>query len=154
MGNDNLHSLLDRFVVSREWDNLFNSSKVNRSERITSYHFPIVLDAGDIIWVLKHSDSNSWLEDKECIQLIKSKLSEDSSHGWAGFVIFAKLRNLKLSLKQGSSQSEKKHEVREEQIVSEISTLDAKDEFDGISLDEVERRCPLKSYSSLHMRKE
>lgn len=96
MGDDSTHSLLDRFFHSREWDNLFNTSSVSRGERITSDHFPIILDAGDCNWgPSPFRFYNSWLENKECVSIIESKLLKDRSYGWAGFVISSKLRNLK-----------------------------------------------------------
>ncbi|XP_022154822.1 uncharacterized protein LOC111021983 [Momordica charantia] len=65
MGNDSIHSLLDKFLLSKEWDNLFNNSRVSRVERITSDHFPIVLDVGDCTWGPSlFRFFNSWLKNK------------------------------------------------------------------------------------------
>lgn len=73
MGNDRTHSLLDRFFISQEWNNLFVNS--------TSDHFSIVLDVGDFIWgSTPLRFFSSWLEDKDCIRLIESKISEDISY--------------------------------------------------------------------------
>lgn len=119
MGSDSTHSLLDRFFISKEWDIQFSNPRVVRGERVTSNHFPILIEAGGLIWCPNpFRFFNSWLKEKECLSLIETKLSKDTSCGWIDFSIFSKLRNLKSSLKQWHLLSEKKRKAKEEQILT------------------------------------
>lgn len=43
-------SLLDRFLVTNEWDEAFEGSQVFRQIRIVSDHFPLLLEAGAVDW--------------------------------------------------------------------------------------------------------
>lgn len=83
MGNDSTHSLLDRFLISRDWDAMLINSKVSCAVQPTSYHFPIILEAGGFIWgPYPFRFYNSWLLDKDCIKLIEEKLAADKSYDW------------------------------------------------------------------------
>lgn len=125
MGNDSVHSLIDRFFVSVDWASLFNNSRVYRAERITSDHFPIFLDAGDSTWgPCSFRYFNTWLSAKDCVSLIESKLSNDHSYGWAGYAISLKLRNLKSSLKHWHHQNEAARKASEDKIIEEINLID------------------------------
>ena len=39
-------SLLDKFLINKDWDDLFENSRVSRKARIFSYHFPIFFGGG------------------------------------------------------------------------------------------------------------
>ena len=55
-------SLLDRFLINKDWDDLFENSRVSRKARIFSDHFPIFLEAGAILWGPNpFRFCNSWL---------------------------------------------------------------------------------------------
>lgn len=135
--NDSIHSLLDRFFITKAWEELFHNSSSSRAERITFDHFPIFLEVGDFVWdPSPFRFYNSWLKDKDCVCLIESKLSADVTYGWAGFVLHSKLRNLKPILKQWSEKKNQEQRRQSEKITSEISNLDAKEECLGLSDEE------------------
>lgn len=50
LDDDSLHSLLDRFLVSKQRDMLFDNPRVSR--HIFSDHFPLLLEAGSFAWGL------------------------------------------------------------------------------------------------------
>lgn len=65
-----------------------------------SDHFPILFEAGNFSWGSSPFQFyNSWLNVQDCVSIIEKSLSEDCFYSWAGFVIFAKLRNLKSVVK-------------------------------------------------------
>lgn len=146
MGNDSKQSLIDQFLVTKEWSSLFINSRVSRAERVTSNHYPILLEAGDFKWgPSPFRFFDSCLSDKDCRSLVELKLAEEKSYGWAGFTSSSKLQNLKFPLKSWHFQKEKKRKEMELQIIESISSLDKKDESHGLS-EEKEKRCYLKNY--------
>lgn len=42
-GSSNSNSLIDQFLVDKEWDELFDNSRVNRKARVFSDHFSLLL---------------------------------------------------------------------------------------------------------------
>ena len=104
-------SLIDRFFVTSNWDEVFENPRVARQARIVSDHFPLLFEAGAFVWgPAPFKFCNSWLDNKECRRLIERTLEMDGQQGWPGFVIFAKLRNLKLALKRLALKLRKEQE--------------------------------------------
>lgn len=68
---------------------------------------------------------NSWLSNKECCEIIRQTLSEDSSSGWTGFVIHSKIWNLKPVLKNWLHSQESQQKLVEQNllVLVEIKTL-------------------------------
>lgn len=75
-------------LINREWDEIFNESRVRRKPRIFSDYFPLLLEAGAVAWgPFPFRFCNSWMLIKDCSTLIKQTLSVEQSNGWAGFII-------------------------------------------------------------------
>lgn len=70
---------------------------------------------------------NSWLNNKDCISLIETKLGNDQSYGWARYSLNSKLRNLKPYLRAWHIQNDKHKKESEARILHQISLLDAKE---------------------------
>ncbi|RVW56016.1 LINE-1 reverse transcriptase-like [Vitis vinifera] len=87
--NNQSQSRLDRFLVTDEWDRMFNGAMQGILARPVSDHFPILLEGGG----LKRGPSpfrfeNMWLEERGFIDRLKS---------WWGSLSFTGLRREKLS---------------------------------------------------------
>ena len=64
--NNQSHSRLGRFLVTDNWDNLFNGSMQGVLPRSISDHFPIFLEEGDMKKRLSpFRFENMWLEEEE-----------------------------------------------------------------------------------------
>ncbi|KAA0057564.1 Transposon TX1 uncharacterized [Cucumis melo var. makuwa] len=101
-------SLLDRFLVTADWDESFADTRASRKERLTSDHCPILLEAGAFEWgPSPFRFCNSWLLDKRCWQIITNSLTSGNHQEWVGFVIYSKLRSLKSTLKSWHVNSER-----------------------------------------------
>lgn len=86
---------------------MFDNCRATRKARTLSDHFPLLLEVGDFEWgPSPFRFYNSWLLNPECIKIIDSSLSQDRSPGWAGFVIAAKLRNIKAGVKKWNVEYE------------------------------------------------
>ena len=96
-GSSASRSLLDRLFVNKEWDEIFENSRVNRKACTIPDYFPILLKAGSITWgPSPFRFCNRWLFFSECNNIIKEAWNNASLTGWAGFVLFGKLRNVRL----------------------------------------------------------
>ena len=51
-GGTAARSLLDRFFINSIWDDEFENSRVTHKAKIFSDHFPLLLEAGAILWVI------------------------------------------------------------------------------------------------------
>lgn len=75
-------SLIDRFFISKDWDDAFENSRVNRQSPIFSDHFPLILEAGSISWgPSPFRFSNSWFLDKACVAVIKTSWRQSAVAG-------------------------------------------------------------------------
>lgn len=96
-----LKSLIDRFLVSSNWEEAFENLRVARQVCVISDHFPILLEVG----AFESEPSPFWffssgMKDKDCCRQIERVFAEDKQLGWAGFVTFSKFRKIKTALKK------------------------------------------------------
>ncbi|KAA0063413.1 hypothetical protein E5676_scaffold828G00450 [Cucumis melo var. makuwa] len=104
-------SLIDRFFISKDWDDAFENSRVNRQSPIFSDHFPLILEAGSISWgPSPFRFSNSWFLDKACVAVIKTSWRQSAVAGRIKkeekMSCFMKLKGGICWQKGGSSQTE------------------------------------------------
>ena len=126
-------SLLDRFLVTDDWDESFADTRASRKERLTS-DFPILLEADAFEWgPSPFRFCNSWLLDKQCCQIIKNSLTSGNYQGWAGFVIYSKLPNLKSSLKSWFLDRERARKNQEESLLQAFANEEIKVESLNLS---------------------
>ena len=127
-------SLLDRFLVTDDWDESFVDTRASQKERLASDHFPILLEFGAFEWgPSPFRFCNSWLLDKQCCHIIKNSLTSGNHQGWAGFVICSKLRNLKSSLKSWLVDSERARKNQEESLLQALENEEIKEESQTMS---------------------
>lgn len=108
MWSNLVHSLIDRFLILKDWDNTFDNSKVSRAIQVTSDHFLIIIEVGNFIWgPSPFKFYNLWINDKDYVELIEAQLDDDNFFGWAGYAPSLKLRKLKEALKQWSTLQKK-----------------------------------------------
>ena len=89
------------FFINKDWDNLLeNSGSLAKPAAIFSDHFPILLEAGAIIWgPSPFRFCNSWLLSNECNLLIEETVTNFTHHGWAGFILHEQWRKIKVAVK-------------------------------------------------------
>lgn len=69
-GGVSSHSLIGK-LISKEWDDIFDNTKVARQAQIFSDHFPLLLEAGVILWgPSPFRLFNSWLPEADCCKKI------------------------------------------------------------------------------------
>lgn len=103
--NGSTLSRLDGFLVSKSWLDHWGVPSQWALIRDVSDHCPIVLrypvqNLGPKPFKFK----NFWLLHKDFNEVIENCLLEASIHGWAGFVLFEKMKLLKHSLKKWSAE--------------------------------------------------
>lgn len=66
-------SKIDRFFVSGGWLDFFSNVAINRLQRITSDHFPIMLQSGNFSWgPSPFRFENVWLSHPDFQKLVES----------------------------------------------------------------------------------
>lgn len=135
-------SLIDRFFINKEWDEIFENTRASRQPRTFSDYFPLLLEAGLVSWgPSPFRFCNSWILNKECDKIINGALKDSSRViGWAGFVLSMKLRAGKTSVKAWHNEYVEKQKWREEKLLEEIDKLDEEAETLTILNLELDRR--------------
>lgn len=76
-GNSAVRSLIDRFFINKEWDEIFENTRVSQQTRTFSNHFPLLLEAGSVCWgPSPFRFYNSWLLNKDCNKIITGALKD------------------------------------------------------------------------------
>ena len=123
-GSTNSQSLLDKFLISNNWDDMFANSRVTRQVRLLSDHFPILLEAGSFEWGLSpFRFCNSWLELKDCCRFVENSLDLEIPQGWAGFILSTQLRKVKEALKKWNMNFERAKKRSEEALLKELKNM-------------------------------
>ncbi|XP_060195161.1 uncharacterized protein LOC132624393 [Lycium barbarum] len=89
-------SRIDRFLISTEWSEMFNTIKQYPLPRVFSDHKPIILESGD--WETTPSYfkfENMWLQAEGFMGMIEGWWISYTVLGTPDFVLMQKLRNLK-----------------------------------------------------------
>jgi len=140
-GDEAVCSRLDRFLVSVEWEEKFPDLIQKRLPRLLSDHFPICLVAAE----LERGKSpfrfeNMWLAADGFSDIIEEWWREARVYGYASYVIANKLKYVKGKLKIWNK--EVFGDIRTKKLVSLsiINSLDAKEESNGLSSDELLQR--------------
>lgn len=125
-GSSVSRSLIDRFFVTKAWDEVFENTRVTRQACRLSYHFPLLLESGLFCWdPSPFRFCNSWLTNKECIRIVERAGGRSRINGWAGFILSAKLRNVKTAVKAWYAEFQKLQKRKEEELLEEIDKWDA-----------------------------
>ncbi|XP_038904301.1 uncharacterized protein LOC120090656 [Benincasa hispida] len=118
-------SLLDHFLVSSTWEDVFDNSRVARQARTMSDHFPLTLEAGAFEWgPSSFRFCNSWLNNKESCKLIEKSLKKKENHQWAA-TLSTNLRKTKSALKKWFHEFGKEMKLKEESLLNELQRKDS-----------------------------
>lgn len=80
MGDDSCQSLFDRFFGSKEWDEMFDNSRVSNQVHTFSNRFPLLLEAGSFTQgSVPFRFYNSWLSISNYIAIVENSPSRDAS---------------------------------------------------------------------------
>lgn len=124
---------------------MFGSSRAFKNSRLFSYHFPILLEAGNFVrGPSPFRFINLWLHNDDCLEGIDHFYKTSKFEGWAGFVISSKLRNLRAVLKTWQADLDKNSKELEHSLLDELNFLNAKAESGGLSSAEIEVRLKIK----------
>ncbi|XP_038884537.1 DEAD-box ATP-dependent RNA helicase FANCM isoform X3 [Benincasa hispida] len=125
-------------LVSQNWDEFFEDSRVSRQARTISDHFPLLFEAGAFEWgPSPFRFCNSWLKNKECCRIIENSSLIKGQQDWAGFALYSRLRRVKQSVKRWLAEHEKDQKIREESLLKEIKEKDLQaDTLENFSAEE------------------
>lgn len=92
-------SRIDRFLLSKEWEDHFPRVIQSAMPRGMSDHCPIKLSSNMVDWGLKPRFWNCWLTHKEFLPMVKNWWLQSETQRYAGFIIFKILQELKGRIK-------------------------------------------------------
>ncbi|WKA08526.1 hypothetical protein VitviT2T_026242 [Vitis vinifera] len=139
--NNQSQSRLDRFLVTDEWDRMFNGAMQGILARPVSDHSPILLEDGG----LKRGPSpfrfeNMWLEERGFMDQLKSWWGSLSFTGSLSFVLDAKLKALKGLLKTWNKEVFGVIETKKREALSQVVYWDTVENHSTLSLEDCEAR--------------
>ena len=94
-------SILDRFLLSADWEEKFPFVCQCQLSRLLSNHFPILLEGGNLQGGKKSFRfENMWLKDEGFVERVYSWQESYHFHGSPSYTLANKLKMLKLDLKR------------------------------------------------------
>ena len=139
--NNRVQSRLDRFLVTDNWDNMFNGAVQGILPRPVSDHFPILLEGGG----LKRGPSpfrfeNMWLEEEGFKDKLKTWWGSLKFTGSASYILDAKLRALKNILKIWNKEEFGLVEDKKGEALKQVEYWDEKEKYDVLNMEDCEAR--------------
>ncbi|RVW46613.1 Transposon TX1 uncharacterized 149 kDa protein [Vitis vinifera] len=136
-----VQSRLDRFLVTDNWDNMFNGVVQGILPRPVSDHFPILLEGGG----LKRGPSpfrfeNMWLEEKGFKDKMKMWWGSLNFTGSSSYILDAKLRALKNILKIWNKEEFGLVEAKKGEALKQVEYWDEKEKYDVLNMEDCEAR--------------
>ncbi|RVX06577.1 V-type proton ATPase subunit a1 [Vitis vinifera] len=119
--------VLDRFLVSEDWESRFSGVVQSTLSIPVSDHYPILLDVGGVrSGPLPFRFENMWLKEEGFKDLLKDWWQGLNFRGSSSFILAAKLKALKersraLSMEEGEARKEAKEEFKKWVLMEEIS---------------------------------
>ncbi|MCH95019.1 transposon TX1 putative protein, partial [Trifolium medium] len=131
-------SRIDRFLVSPEWLEMWGDCLVWVCPRDISDHCPLILKNNNNVWGPKpFRFNNHWIENKHFMEVVEACWREQEVSGWMGYVLQAKLRCLKLRLKDWSMVEFGNVENKVKILIENIQELDLRGEITGLASHEM-----------------
>lgn len=122
-------SRLDRFLLSDGWSNLWGEATQWALPRDVSDHSPVVLRYSDQSWGPKpFRFNNFWLAHRQIEEVVNLSWSRPRPAEWMAFRLTAKLKTLKMDLKEWHARTYGKLDDRIGALVDSIKILDLKAE--------------------------
>ena len=134
-------SRLDRFLFTADWNEGFVNIFQKRLIRISSDHFPVLLDCGNIQRRSRpFRFENMWLKVEGFMELVKEWWESYSVNGTPSFVFAAKLKALKVDLKKWNDTQFGNVSLQKKQLMADLRAIDAMEDSRQLSVEERGRR--------------
>jgi len=135
-----LLSRIDRFLFTSDWEDHFQGMHRVLLPKITSDHFPIMLQGRDVSVKRPFKFESMWLKVDGFCELVSSFWGELRVSGSPSFVLAKKLNFLKRRLKEWNKDVFGHLESKMEDFVVKIKSFDEKEQQLALSLgDRLER---------------
>ncbi|XP_075473994.1 uncharacterized protein LOC142505056 [Primulina tabacum] len=116
---------LDRFMFTVGWTEIYPFYRQSILPRITSDHFPLVLDLAKTKWgPTPFRFENVWLRDKSFKILTQSWWNNSNTQGWAGYRLMMKLKSVKGDIKKWNKEVYGMLEMKSADLSNKISRID------------------------------
>ena len=137
-------SHLNRFLFTNEWEDVFLDLVQEICFRLVSDHFPVILEPSKIKWgPTPFRFENMWLSHSAFIPFVKEVWDNAEVQGWEGFKFMRKLKSLKDKLKVWNREVFGDIQIKKDEILKEIKTLDRLDMEGLISSEDRKKKVSL-----------
>ncbi|KAG5618937.1 hypothetical protein H5410_018761 [Solanum commersonii] len=118
-------SIIDRFLISPEWNDCFNAINQLALPSVVSDHRPILLKCGD--WESNPSYfkfENMWLEEEGFLEKVKTWWQSYSVTGTPDFILYQKLRYLKKDISNWNREIFGKIDTNRNRALEELIAIE------------------------------
>ncbi|KAF5461269.1 hypothetical protein F2P56_017384, partial [Juglans regia] len=135
--NGRVWSKLDRFLVSPAWEAHYPEVSQKRLARVSSDHFPIILDCGGIHRGRRYFKfENMWLTSNGFVDTVRAWWISYQFSGTPSFILAAKLKALKQDLKKWNLEVFGHTDNQKSSLLEELQELEGR-ELSGDASEEV-----------------
>ncbi|KAA0035247.1 LINE-1 retrotransposable element ORF2 protein [Cucumis melo var. makuwa] len=140
------YSCLDRFLLSKGWENTFGLHTSRTMERIVSDHFPIILESPQIKWgPCPFRLNNSSLKDKEFQKNFPDWWNNSKQFGFPGYAFIQSLKSLSKLIKEWQHNKVNLYDAKRKVLLEEIDSIDKLELQGNMSTIHHQKRISLKS---------
>jgi hypothetical protein len=134
-------SRIDWFLYNADWEEGFITISQKRLVRLTSDHFPIMLDCGSIPrgrWPFRFE--NIWLKAEGCLKRVRNWWGSYQFSGNASFVLANKMKALKGDIKKWNEDEFGHVTMKKNMMMVDLRELDKVEELRPLSVDEKSKK--------------
>ena len=133
---------LDRFLVTDDWDELFDGAIQKILPKLNSDHSPVLLEGGGLILrgPLPFRFENMLLKTDRFIELIYDCWQSYDFRGLSSYIMMEKLKSLKIKLKSWNKEVFGRVEVRKRVALEKLALWDNLESQRPLSLNEMEEK--------------
>uniref|UniRef100_A0A2N9FUW6 Reverse transcriptase domain-containing protein n=1 Tax=Fagus sylvatica TaxID=28930 RepID=A0A2N9FUW6_FAGSY len=134
-------SRIDWFLYNADWEEGFITISQKRLVRLTSDHFPIMLDCGSIPrgrWPFRFE--NIWLKAEGCLERVRNWWGSYQFSGNASFVLANKMKALKGDIKKWNEDEFGHVTMKKNMMMVDLRELDKVEELRPLSVDEKSKK--------------
>ncbi|TYK10356.1 LINE-1 retrotransposable element ORF2 protein [Cucumis melo var. makuwa] len=141
-------SRIDRFLYTADWENLFTAHYSKTLSRVTSDHFPIVLESSTISWgPLPFKLINVHLKEPWFKNNIRNWWNNLRHEGHPGFSFMKKLKNLSVIIRDEQKKNNRHNDEKKRAWVKEVDNIDRLEAegnlFEELSLRRTKRKADI-----------
>ncbi|XP_040995666.1 uncharacterized protein LOC121241872 [Juglans microcarpa x Juglans regia] len=126
--NGRAWSKLDRFLVSPLWEAHYPEVSQKRLARVSSDHFPILLDCGGIHRGRRYFKfENMWLKVNGFVEMVSTWWASYQFSGTLSFILAGKLKALKQDLKKWNLEVFGHTDNQKSTLLEELQELEGKE---------------------------